>query len=219
MYVFGGQGWGATAGSGTQGDLMVYDPATDTWKHLGKGPSARSHASLVAIGNKLYLYGGSGSAYFADIWEYDPATSKWKELTASPNQRSEHTAVAINDRMYVFGGTRGSGYFNDLYFYDPATDRWTQLGLGATQRHEHVAVAIGGKMYVFGGHQANANNDLAYLNDLWVYDVAANAWTQLPSGATKRHHSAAVVLGEEMYVFAGTRVLGGSEMNDLWRVS
>jgi N-acetylneuraminic acid mutarotase len=220
MYVFGGHGWGAVAGSATQGDLMVYDPATNTWKHLGLGgPAARRQASLVAIGNKLYLYGGSGQIYFADIWEYDPATGKWKQLTSSPNQRSEHTAVAIEGRMYVFGGTRGSGYFNDVYFYDPATDKWTQLGVGATQRHEHVAVAIGSKMYIFGGHRASANNDLAYLNDLWVYDASANSWTELPSGATKRHHASAVVIAEEMYLFGGTRTLGGSEMNDLWRIS
>ena len=219
MYVFGGYGWGTASGSNYQGDLMVYDPATNAWKHLGSWPAPCIHASLVAIKGKLYLYGGYGTAHFAVICEYDPATAKWRQLTSSPNQRSEHTAVVIDDRMYVFGGTRGAGYYNDVYFYDPATDKWTQLGVGATQRHEHVAVAIGSKMYIFGGHRASSSNDLAYLNDLWVYDASANSWTELPSGATKRHHASAVVIGEEMYLFSGTRILGGSELNDLWRIS
>lgn len=219
MYVFGGYGWGNGSGTNYLLDLMVYDPATDSWKKLANGPAARYNATLVAIGSKLYLYGGFTGSYLADTWEYDPATNQWKQLAACPNQRAEHTAVVINECMYVFGGTRGAGYYNDVYFYNPATNTWTQLGIGCTQRHEHVAVAIGTKMYVFGGDQANASNELKYLNDLWVYDVPANSWTQLDSGATKRHNASAVVIGEEMYLFSGTRVLGGNELNDLWRIS
>ncbi|MBC3957676.1 Kelch repeat-containing protein [Pseudomonas triticifolii] len=219
MYVFGGHGWGNGTGSNYLLDLSVYDPATDTWKALATGPAPRRSATMVAIGSKLYVYGGYNTAYLADLWEYDTATNKWKQLTASPNLRSDHTAVVINDCMYVFGGTRGAGYFNDVSFYNPATNTWTQLGIGSTQRTEHVAVAIGTKMYVFGGMQASSSNDTRFLNDLWVYDVPANTWTQLEAGATRRQHATAVAMSEEMYLFSGTVSLGGTELNDLWRIS
>lgn len=223
LYVQGGYGWGASGGgSGILDDLMVYDPATDTWTQLQKAPLACRDHSLVAMGGKLYLYGGYATAggHRATLYVYDPSTNKWAQLTSAPNTRSCHTAVVMNGCMYVFGGTIGAGYYNDLYYYDPATDKWTQLGIGPlSQRHEHVAAVIGLKMYIFSGERAAANNPDRYLNDLWVYDLTANSWTQLGAGASTRHHSACAVINDEIYFFSGTMILGGSELNDLWRIS
>lgn len=222
MYIQGGYGFiTGVSGSTITNTFFVYDPALNTWSELPVGPSVYN-ASMVVIGSKFYVYGGYGgstNSHCPDLWEYDPATKKWKLLKEATNRRSDHTAVVMNGLMYVFGGNRGAGYFNDLYYYDPATDTWTQLGVGATQRHNHVAVAIGSKMYIYGGEWASPNNGDRYRNDLWVYDAGANSWTALGSGAPGRENASAVVINDEMYLFAGTAILGGTDLNDLWRIS
>lgn len=225
MYVHGGWGFMAgVSGSTTTNTLYVYDPVLNTWSQLASGPYCYA-GSMVVIGDKFYLYGGHGNApgysntYLPSLYEYDVATNKWKQLTSAPNPRMGHSAVVMNGLMYVFGGTRGAGYYNDLYVYDPATDKWTQLGTGATQRHEHVAVAIGSKMYIYGGEQASANNADRYMRDLWVYDATANSWKALGTGATGRQSATAVVINDEMYLFGGVAILGGTDLNDLWRIS
>lgn len=217
LYIHGG----STSGSTYLDDLWSYDPATGAWTLLAKSPFTVRDNSLVAIGGKLYAYGGySGGGYASILYSYDPSTNKWTSLTPSPNKRAEHTAVVMNGCMYVFGGNAGAGYWNDVSFYDPSADKWTQLGVGPlSQRCHHIAVAIGLKMYVFGGERAAANNPDRYLNDLWVYDLTANSWTQLGTGATTREQSAGAVINDELYFFGGTMILGGSELSDLWRVS
>ena len=74
----------------------VYDPATNTWETRQTMPTARNHAFVGVVNNKIYVIGGRvGNAFITRasntgiVEEYDPATDQWGALKASmPNPRS-----------------------------------------------------------------------------------------------------------------------------------
>lgn len=68
LYLHGGVP--ATGGSRI-GDLWEYDIVNNTWTQLnptGTTPSARYNHTLVNVGDKLYLHGGSSGG--DQLWEY-----------------------------------------------------------------------------------------------------------------------------------------------------
>jgi len=117
-----------------------------------------------------------------------PAT--WQQPTTTgptPAAREDHTWTVDGDvrsaaTAYLFGGRSGSRAFADLHAYDLATDTWrpiTPANPGPSARFGHEAVWVDGRGLVVFAGQASAT---AFFNDLWLYDPAANRWTQLPNG-------------------------------------
>src|SRR3990167_5651463 len=117
MYVVGGAsvhpgqkivGLSATVPHRALGTNEEYDPATNTWRTRSPMPTARNHAAIGAVNNKIYVLGGRVGAGFIGVAsntdvveEYDPATDQWGAIRARmPTARS---AVAWG----VHGG-RGS---------------------------------------------------------------------------------------------------------------
>jgi N-acetylneuraminic acid mutarotase len=58
LYVFGGEGNPANP-RGVFAEVEAYDPATDTWALVDTMPTPRHGFSAVAVGNRIYLPGGS----------------------------------------------------------------------------------------------------------------------------------------------------------------
>jgi hypothetical protein len=100
-----------------------------------------------------------------------------------------------------------------------ARARWQRLepaGAKPPARHDHSVTADveGTRAYVFGGRAASNG-----LNDLWAYDVAANAWQQVqPDGAapaTRWGHNAAFDAQRNALVVFGGQTAGGF-FSDVW---
>ncbi len=73
-YVFGGAGM---AGGIAHASMFEYDPTTDTWRILDDMPFARFVMTTTAVDGKIYMIGGSGTAYphtpyLAEVIEYSP---------------------------------------------------------------------------------------------------------------------------------------------------
>ncbi|WP_296187969.1 Kelch repeat-containing protein [Pseudomonas sp. UBA1879] len=81
------------------------------------------------------------------------------------------------------------------------TGTYTQLNGGATPRYSPAVVSVGNKLYVYGGGVSTGG--AAALNDLWVYDSAANSWSQKASGGTGRYTHVAVEINGKIYVTGG----------------
>jgi hypothetical protein len=64
--------------------VEVYDPATDTWSEHAPMPSPIRHHSICVVGGKLYLIGGSTTAYpptaTSAILQYDPGPTTIEAL-------------------------------------------------------------------------------------------------------------------------------------------
>lgn len=75
----------------------VYDPGTNTWARRSPLPTARNHAAVGVVNNKIYVLGGRVGAAFMStpasatdlVEEYDPRTDQWGPLKRSmPTPRS-----------------------------------------------------------------------------------------------------------------------------------
>ena len=101
----------------------------------------------------------------------------------------------------------------------PGAALWTRLsppgpGPSARDGHTWTVDPSSGLAYLFGGR-----NDKSALGDLWVYDLAADAWRQShpegPSPAARFGHVAAWVDGVGLVVFAG-QTGSSSLLGDMW---
>jgi 3D (Asp-Asp-Asp) domain-containing protein len=118
----------------------------------------------------------------------------------TPGQRdSQMNWTDHSGRLWLFGGSDqglSPGDLDDLWMYDPATGLWTwengsssggdpgsygtkgvaAAGNSPPSRHSGVTwVDSSGHLWLFGGF--NDTNLPGCLNDLWMYDIAANEWT------------------------------------------
>jgi N-acetylneuraminic acid mutarotase len=121
----------------------------------------------------------------------DPvATPRWTDLQpagAAPAPRFGHSLAydPAGGKVILFGGRDAEDYV-DTWAFDPGTDTWTLLNPGGRRpwaRHGHAMVydPSRGRIILFGG--TSMAGLLIGLNDLWIYDPAANTWTMLtPSG-------------------------------------
>jgi hypothetical protein len=83
--------------------------------------------------------------------------------------------------------------------------RWEQVspgGLLPSPRRDHSLVSTGRTLYLFGGRNGGDN-----YADLWTFDPASGAWTELPAAGPPPgrfgHNAAYVEKRSEMLVFGG----------------
>ena len=218
MIVFGGElSPGSFSGTGGR-----YTPQMNTWQQLPAGPGSpgsRARHTAVAIGGRMYVWGGVGAAGALNSGSvYDPATNTWAALppAGAPSAREGHGAVALNDGpdsvMIIWGGSNGGVPVSGGGKYNPATGQWTALPtVGAPPASVESGISWAGiNMVVWGGR-----NGGAWFAGGGVLDVSNNEWDPIlmvGAPAARSRHSV-VWTGYELYVFGGSN--GSGLFNDL----
>ena len=189
LWVFGGNGYGATSTSGAMNDLWKFDPSTGIWSwvsgadhpagtrsqgQLGipdptNNPGTRLAASMWAdeSGN-LWLFGGANNDISNDLWRFDTNTRIWTWMGGAPVTDS---ASQASHGTYDPPGTTLTNYPTSRYHASAWTDAL-------------------GNLWLFGGDgfgPGTGNRDK--LNDLWSYSPATNTWSWL-SGANEPNQPA-----------------------------
>lgn len=194
LFLFGGM-----RSASALNDMWAYT-ATEGWRFFSAGSSApapRYHATMVAYGGKLYVYGGkapggSGTA-MSDLWEFDPVTGDWYDLTGQTAAagsdltlaRFGHTAVVEGGRMLVFGGHTGADLTpNSLLALHMATLVWSTVPpLQATgesvplSRMGHAVALDDSVMYIVGG--AEGATEFNEYGEIWAYEITSNRWFRM----------------------------------------
>ena len=104
-------------------------------------PTARNHAAVGVVNNKIYVIGGRVGAAFMStpasatdlVEEYDPASDQWGPLKKSmPTPRSAMSWGTHNGWIYVVGGEARDeklwGAFVVVEALDPVGNRLRRLG-------------------------------------------------------------------------------------------
>ena len=147
------------------------------------------------------------------IWQFlvdEEKATRWMGQGDRPEPRYGTRMACVGDALYLFGGSREKGpRLNDLYRFSPERRRWTQLeassGERPSPRYAPALVTIGQRLYLFGG----GNGIGGYLNDLHVYDPAADRWEKLaPKGEIPGPRGCPLPLcldDNRLYLFSGAQ--------------
>jgi len=180
-------------------------------------PGPRASGSSVAIGNDMYIYGGSNFDF--NVWIFRWSTHTWSffdNSTVNPGERLDAPAVTISNAygtaIVMFGGnTRSSRIEADypLWVFDLKTLEWSPMAppLTPSPRRQLTAIAMQGLLIMFGGR-----TDVLVSDTLWGLSLQ-NVWYNLNVQSTGQNsscwpvlfgHSASCTTDQsEMFVFGG----------------
>lgn len=187
----------------------AYNPDTDSWTELAEAPVARFRHSAAVVNSKLYVFGGRtvDDQLITQVDVYDPVTGSWNTTTAWPAATSDLASFVHNGVIYAIGGYN-AGFVSQTstWQFVPANSTWiggvvAPLIVG---RGDSCAAIVNGKGFLLGGWN-EADGFCTPLDDVDVYDFAANNWTK----AGDMHHPAGDkscgTLHGELHVFGGER--------------
>ena len=198
--------------------------ANSSWRTLAPLNTIRSHCGAVAIGGKIYVFGGGGPEFksLQTVEVYDPKADRWTFGPEMPTLRSGVVAVALEDQAYVMGGgfRRPDGTFNFLTvveIFDPKTGVWTK-GPPLLQRHDAPAAGLfNGEIYLVGGHHPDAvggpMTDPAFSFSERL-DRDQNRWIEIAPMPTPRFSLALAQNGERLWAMGGAGFRDGVFHND-----
>jgi Ca2+-binding RTX toxin-like protein len=91
VYAVGGQ-HGRDSAGGNQGEVDVYDPATNAWARVASLPTPRGHMGATVLEGRLYaiggaVNGGTQSLATAEVTAYDVGADAWAVQTPLPAPR------------------------------------------------------------------------------------------------------------------------------------
>ncbi|GEM_PF-558954 len=176
--TIGGFGFG-TGDEGYLTDVWEYDPSLNQWSWRsgstlqdGQGsyniieeqrPGSREGAATWRDANgDLWMFGGYGYSTLEnnqnlnDLWKYSPSTREWTFI-----------------RGWTFGNQK------TIFTHAQSVDEVTP----GARRQAQSWVGPNGNFWLFGGTGASESNG-GLLNDLWMYDPAADLWTPMKGDIT-----------------------------------
>ena len=207
-------------------EVHIYDPATDRWTRGPSIPSDRRRggAGAVVHEGRIYVVAGitnghtSGHVAWLDV--LDPRTGTWQRLADAPRPRDHFQAGVIDGKLYVAGGRRSSAGTNQHFelvvpevdVYDFRTNAWTTLPPASnipTPRAGSTTVVLDGRLVVIGGESGAQEAGHAEVEAL---DPRTGRWTALAPMNTGRHAAQAVLHDGRIWIAAGSRTRGATEV-------
>tara|TARA_R110002096_G_scaffold79532_8_gene186761 strand:+ start:12071 stop:17392 length:5322 start_codon:yes stop_codon:yes gene_type:complete len=222
LYLIGGLGSG-------QGKVQIYDPVLNTWSLGADMPWSGGSCSSASIDGLIYVCGGIvGGGTVNNLSVYDPVLDQWQPgggpaMPGMPVGVNHAGSSTDGEKLYIFGGRAGGNFpapgFTNLQIYDPVLNTWEDsgqmassladlpAGRGGTGRAVHFA----GKFYLFGGETSGG-----VFDEVFVYDVQDNSWSNEADMITARHGIFPVVVGHRIFCIGGGIVAGfsASDLNE-----
>ena len=221
-------------------NVLIYDPQQDKLITGASIPANRRRGSsgVVVYNDVFYIVAGNRnghSAFLADgttpanvSWtdKYDPISDVWTVLPDAPHARDHFFAEVIGDKLYVAGGRRSkfgapAGTFSDtekaVDVFDLTTEKWLSgASLPAplpTARAGAPTAVINNELLVIGGEvENNPPNNLA-LAVTEVLNPSTGNWRRVDDLVLQRHATQAIVYEGGVYVAAGSKTKGGTEIS------
>jgi N-acetylneuraminic acid mutarotase len=190
--------------------IYLNDPASPPapagrWRLEPETPRNQIEASAIAIGETIYVVGGSPPGNLHRVVAYDTRTRKFSEPTQLPTGLNHVQAATHGGKLYLAGGyLDGEDPTDNFWEYDPKTKEWTELAPLPRATAGGASVAIGGKLYVAGGAPQTFNTGpVAPYPELQIYDFDTGEWSLGPDMPSPRHHVGGATLGGDLYVAGG----------------
>ena len=93
------------------------------WEQVpcSNGPSPRHSHTSVAVGDSVWIFGGTdGKQMFNELWRFDTKSKEWSqpEATGGVEPRVLTSADVQNNVIYFHGGRTASGNVGDTVAFD-----------------------------------------------------------------------------------------------------
>ena len=183
LYLLGGRG---------AKPVEEYDPASNSWKQLGKTPMELHHFQAVPVGNRIALVGAMTGGFpkepaVPNVWWYEPAKDEWTKGVKIPaaRQRGGAGAVLHENKIYLIcGNTNGhwNGFVPWVDVLDLKSGEWTQLPDAPHARDHFQAALVDGKIIAAGGRRTYTEMKQTFsltVSEVDVFDIASGKWTTL----------------------------------------
>lgn len=207
--------------------MHVYDPATDRWSTGPEIPADRRRGGAGAVVHDGQIYvvagirNGHTDGHVAWLDAFDPRTGEWRRLADAPRTRDHFQVGVIDGKLYAAGGRRSSAATGQPFeltvpevdVYDFRTGRWSTLPTSAnlpTPRAGSTTAVLNGRLLVLGGESGAQQ---AAHAEVEAYDPGTGRWTTLAPLIEGRHATQAVVHDGRLYVAAGSRTRGATEIS------
>jgi N-acetylneuraminic acid mutarotase len=196
----GGANAGGNPGAGASGSGGAASLGTPKESPLAKLPNARQEHAVVSAAGEIYVIGGYVSNTVSEsVQAYDPSKNSWRDVADFPERLNHANAGAVGDKIYVAGyytnGTMSTAT-TKVYEYEPGKDAWTAKSpLPAGTERAAGCVAVDGG---FGGARGGRS-----VAEAARYEVARDAWEELPVLPERREHCVAGAIGGVLYVAGG----------------
>lgn len=225
LYMIGGK----TSDAGHISNAYVYDPFQDEWTQIASPPfeNAVENAVAVSFRNKIYVFGGSTSAFSGAqnyAAYYDTESGNWTSVPDMPTARGGATAQVMDGQILVIGGMDGNGTsLSAVEIFDPETNTWS-TGPSLQTRRDNPGSALldNGKIYIVGGRTREANGQQTTHATIEVLDSSASSWSYLTPMPTARRTMIVGTISGRLQVVGGESpvVAVNEEYNpetDTWR--
>ena len=172
----------------------------------GTSPASRSRHTCVAVGSKLYVFGGGDdSRVYNDLYVLDTGiiiiiiysffllifsidTMSWSRPVpkgTAPTARWGHTCTYIGDsKLLVLGGHDGTKMLNDINILDTNTMTWIPIAVPAKNPEGQPNTGPSAR----AGHTATlvrkmllvfgGGDGSKILNDTWFLDLTTFVWSK-----------------------------------------
>jgi N-acetylneuraminic acid mutarotase len=202
---------GLAPGDRSISTILSVDLETGAARRVGSLPIAAHDAAAVAMGDKIWLFGGSDPAGTL-VQQFDPATRTVITIGHLPRVLSDLAAATIGNTAYVVGGFDGSRARPEVLATTDGRSFRVVATLPAGLRYAAVAAA-GTKLLVAGGQtQTAAASRSVFVVDPTTHSVKTLA--QLPVAVA---HAVMLVRGDNAFVIGGRDVAGRPSAN-VWRI-
>jgi Kelch motif len=167
-------------------------------------PFPQARMGAAAVGDRVFVVGGSSPGHERDLLIYDPEADAWTSGTPLPTPNSHGTAVALDGLVYLFGGRGEDGETTSVaHRYDPATDSWETMPPIPGPMESPPAAVVDGRIWLT---QPIVDPAAAGASRLAVYDPAVERWQLAAVGdATQffRAPAAALALSDGRILLLG----------------
>ncbi|KAM3918504.1 kelch-like protein 36 [Leptodactylus fuscus] len=188
-------------------DVYNLDSQKEQWVSETQLPARRSHHCVTALGNFLYVAGGSfsrdngGDAASNLLYRYDPRWSQWIQVASMNQHRVDFFLAAVSDKLVAVGGRNENGALSSVEVYCPQLDTWTYVSELPRFTYGHAGSVHKDYVYISGGHDYQIG---PYRKNLLCYDPRADAWEERRPMTIARGWHSMCTLDDSIYAIGGS---------------
>jgi len=162
LYIFGGVIHEGNADPIECDELLVFNSEKSLWRKLatsGDVPLSRVGATMSAVGNKLYLFGGLNNehGWLDDVHVFDTDSNCWERAEVNgrgPSQRDKLCSTVVGEKIYLFGGFGPQNLDDELTEEEVLTE-----DEDIPEEREQDGAHFG------------------WFNDLFIFDTVSHSWS------------------------------------------